>query len=181
MSNFPYLSSVALSLLLHHVYSLPSPLNPRVSNGLALTPPMGWNTYNHYSCSPTEAIVHSNTQALQSLGLQALGYNYVTVDCGWTLPDRFPNGTLQANPAIFPSGFPALGEFVHSLGFKFGVYSTGGIMDCMTGEPQQAGSLDHELVDAQTFFSWGADALKCKFVAISTIELEHRADYLNRR
>lgn len=121
---------------------------------------MGWNTYNHYSCSPTESIVHSNALALQSLGLQALGYHYVTIDCGWTLPNRTSTGKLQENAALFPSGFPAMAVFLHGLGFGFGVYSDGGTMDCMTGSPQQAGSLNNELIDAQTFFEWGADALK---------------------
>jgi alpha-galactosidase len=65
----------------------------------------------------------------------------VTVDCGWTLPNRTAAGALTWNPARFPSGYPALGTFVHGLGLKFGVYSDGGIEDCMTGSPVQAGSL----------------------------------------
>lgn len=81
MANFHSFVFVSLLSILQHVLS--TPLQPRLSNGLALTPPMGWNTYNHYSCSPTEAIVHSNAQALKTLGLAALGYHYVTIDCGW--------------------------------------------------------------------------------------------------
>jgi len=65
----------------------------------------------------------------------------VTVDCGWTLPNRTAEGTLTPNPAYFPNGYPALGEFLHGLGLKFGVYQDGGIKTCMTGEPTQAGSL----------------------------------------
>ena len=75
------------------------------------------------------------------LGLLALGYHYVTVDCGWTLPDRTENGTITWNPARFPSGYPALGEFIHGLGLKFGVYGDAGIQMCMTGEPAQVGDL----------------------------------------
>jgi alpha-galactosidase len=93
-------------------------------------------------CAPNETIVHSNAQALKDLGLAALGYNYVTVDCGWTLPNRTANGTLTWNPARFPSGGGAtLGNFVHGLGLKFGVYSDAGVQMCMTGDPVQAGSL----------------------------------------
>ncbi|KAB8296428.1 hypothetical protein EYC80_009172 [Monilinia laxa] len=135
-------------------------LQPRIDNGLAITPPMGWNSYNHYACSPNETIIHSNAQALVSLGLSALGYHYVTVDCGWTLPNRTSAGTLTWNPARFPSGYPALGEFIHGLGLGFGVYSDAGVQMCMVGNPAQVGSLFHELTDAQTFASWGADLLK---------------------
>jgi hypothetical protein len=63
------------------------------------------------------------------------------VDCGWTLPSRTENGTLTWNPARFPSGYPALGQFIHGLGLGFGVYQDAGIQTCMTGEPTQVGSL----------------------------------------
>ncbi|KAM3087115.1 hypothetical protein ACMFMG_001223 [Clarireedia jacksonii] len=110
-----------------------------------------WNSYNHYVCAPNESIVHSNAQALKDLGLADLGYNYVTVDCGWTLPNRAANGTLTWNTARFPSGFPALGDFIHGLGLKFGVYSDAGIQMCMTGDPVQVGSLyDNCYSDAAT-------------------------------
>lgn len=65
----------------------------------------------------------------------------MTVDCGWTLPNRTAEGTLTWNPALFPSGYPALGDFIHGLGLGFGVYSDGGVQMCMAGEPAQAGSL----------------------------------------
>lgn len=65
----------------------------------------------------------------------------MTVDCGWTLPNRTSSGTLTWNPARFPNGFPALGQFIHNLGFGFGVYSDAGVQMCMTGEPAQVGSL----------------------------------------
>ncbi|QDS73740.1 hypothetical protein FKW77_004773 [Venturia effusa] len=135
-------------------------LQPRLNNGLALKPIMGWNSYNHYSCSPNESIIHSNAQALVDLGLKAVGYHFVTVDCGWTVPKRSASGTLMPNPARFPSGYPALSDFIHSLGLGFGVYSDAGVKTCMVGEPQQAGSLFHEQQDAKTFASWGADLLK---------------------
>lgn len=90
-----------------------------------------WNSYNHYSCSPTEAIIHSNAQAVVDLGLQAKGYHYVTVDCGWTLPARIANGTMTWNPALFPSGYFALGQFLHARGLGFGVYADAGIQTCV--------------------------------------------------
>lgn len=100
-----------------------------------------WNSYNHYACAPNETIIRSNAQALVDSGLQARGYHFVVVDCGWTLPNRTTEGTLTWNPSRFPNGYPALGEFIHSLELGFGVYSDGGIKTCMLDEPEQAGSL----------------------------------------
>lgn len=83
----------------------------------------------------------SNAQAVVDLGLQAAGYHYVTIDCGWTLPTRAANGTLPWNPARFPNGPNALADFLHARGLGFGVNSDGGTHMCMTGTPAQAGSL----------------------------------------
>ena len=138
----------------------PRHLQKRLDNGLALTPPMGWNSYNHYACLPNQSIIESNAKAVVDLGLADLGYDYVTCDCGWTLPDRALDGTLPWNASLFPAGFPAMGSYIHSLGLKFGVYSDGGIQMCMNGLPNQTGSLGHETIDANTFASWGADLLK---------------------
>lgn len=85
--------------------------------------------------------MRSNAQALVDLGLKAKGYHFVTTDCGWTLPARDANGKLTWNPARFPTGLPALGQFIHSLGLGFGVYSDSGIKMCMVGPPEQVGSL----------------------------------------
>ncbi|GAB7362776.1 hypothetical protein MBLNU230_g3080t1 [Neophaeotheca triangularis] len=138
----------------------PNRLEKRLDNGLAQTPIMGWNSYNVYNCQPNQSVVQSNAQALVDLGLADLGYYYVTTDCGWTLPERNDDGTLPSNPQRFPDTLPVLGEFIHSLGLGFGVYSNLGIKMCMTGEPSQNGSLGYEELDANTFASWGADILK---------------------
>ncbi|KAK4580096.1 hypothetical protein LTR86_000298 [Recurvomyces mirabilis] len=135
-------------------------LDRRLNNGLALKPPMGWDSYNHYACIPNSSIVESNAKALVDLGLSDLGYHYVVTDCGWTVPDRTANGTLTWNETSFPDGFPAMGEYIHSLGLGFGAYSDAGIQMCMNGLPNQTGSLYHESMDAQTFASWGVDLLK---------------------
>lgn len=99
-----------------------------------------WNTYNHYSCSPNETIVQSNAQALVDLGLSSLGYRYVTTDCGWTVADRLPDGSLTWNETLFPQGFPAMGDFLHDLGLLFGVYQDSGILLCGS-PPNETGSL----------------------------------------
>ena len=89
-----------------------------------------------------------------------LGYDYVTTDCGWTIPHRTQNGTLTWNETLFPDGFPAMIEYIHSLGLSAGVYSDAGIQMCMVGLPNQTGSLGFEQIDADTFSAWGADLLK---------------------
>lgn len=96
------------------------------------------------------------------------------------MPNRTSNGTLTWNPDRFPNGYFALGDYIHGLGLKFGVYSDAGVQMCMTGTPAQVGSLckssmfydevwENELTisivyekeDLDTFVSWGADLLKC--------------------
>ena len=101
---------------------------------------ISWNTYNHYSCAPNETIVKSNAKALVDLGLADLGYRYVTTDCGWTVANRTAGGSLTWNETLFPSGFPALGEYIHGLGLLLGVYEDAGIRSCQTNI-EQAGSL----------------------------------------
>lgn len=150
-----------VTLLTLPALTLASPvIHKRLANGLALTPPMGWNSYNHYNCAPNQSIIHSNAEALVTLGLADLGYTFVTTDCGWTIPHRTADNKLTWNETLFPAGFPALGQYIHDLGLGFGVYSDGGIQMCMTGGVNQTGSLGHEDIDAETFVSWGADLLK---------------------
>ncbi|KAL4902715.1 alpha-galactosidase D [Aspergillus multicolor] len=136
-----------------------SPLKPRLDDGPALTPQMGWNTYNQYNCYPNESIVRENAQALLDTGLADLGYKYVTIDCGWGVDERLPDGTLTWNPDTFPSGFPAIGEWLHSQGLLFGVYGDSGILLCGS-PPNSTGNLYYEDIDARTFADWGADSLK---------------------
>ena len=96
-------------------------------------PLMGWNSYNAYGCDnpgPTEAILKSNAQGLVTRGLDKLGYTYVTPDCGWNSNFRDPSGQLVWNATRFPSGGKALGDYIHGLGLKFGVYSGGGYYQC---------------------------------------------------
>lgn len=94
------------------------------------TPPMGWNSYNAYNCNPTEDIMKTNAQALVSSGLSKFGYTYVTTDCGWASSSRNQQGRLQWDTSKFPSGGKELGDFLHGLGLKFGVYSGAGYYQC---------------------------------------------------
>jgi len=109
------------------------------SNVRSLTPPLGWNTYNKYGCTPTEEIVQNNAKGLVDLGLSKLGYKDVFVDCGWPTPNRDSQGRMQWNTTLFPSGPDALGDYLHGLGLNFGVYSGGGYLQC--GSTDQPASL----------------------------------------
>lgn len=133
-----------------------------LQNGVGVTPAMGYNPYNGFSCSTTEAIYHAQAQALVDLGLLALGYEYVNLDCGWQGKTRDSAGKFTWDTTILPSGPAALATFMHNLGLKFGVYSDGGFFACdaVGGTAHYLGSLGHETSDAATFASWGADYLK---------------------
>ncbi|KAF5317522.1 hypothetical protein D9619_013198 [Psilocybe cf. subviscida] len=133
-----------------------------LDNGVARTPPMGWNPYNAFSCETTEAQYHAAAHSLISLGLSDLGYKYLNLDCGWQGKTRNATGGFTWDTTILPSGVPALSSFVHSLGLKFGVYSDGGVFACdfVGGAAHYLGSLGHEVSDAASFASWGADYLK---------------------
>ncbi|KLO85179.1 related to alpha-galactosidase precursor [Fusarium fujikuroi] len=122
------------------------------------TPPMGWNSYNHYNCRPSEDIIKINAKGLVDLGFKDLGYSIVTVDCGWPSRDRDGEGRLQWNETLFPSGPKALGEYIHDLGLEFGLYSGAGYLQC--GSTDIPASLDYEEIDAKSFAEWGGDTLK---------------------
>ncbi|KIL93968.1 hypothetical protein FAVG1_02530 [Fusarium avenaceum] len=122
------------------------------------TPPMGWNSYNHYNCRPSEDIIKINAKGLVDLGFLDLGYSIVTVDCGWPSRNRDSQGRLQWNETLFPSGPKALGDYIHDLGLEFGLYSGAGYLQC--GSSDIPASLGYEEIDAKSFAEWGGDTLK---------------------
>ncbi|HLG75424.1 MAG TPA: malectin domain-containing carbohydrate-binding protein, partial [Ktedonobacteraceae bacterium] len=128
-----------------------------LNNGVALTPPMGWNNWNHFGCNATEDLVKQEADAMVSSGMKAAGYQYVNIDCGWKDSNRDSNGNLVADPSKFPDGIKALADYVHNDGLKLGIYTDVGATDCVSDQP---GSLNHEQQDANTFASWGIDYLK---------------------
>lgn len=129
----------------------------------ALTPPLGWNSWNSFGCGITEAQVRQAADAMVSSGLKAAGYQYVVVDDCWFDPQRDAAGDLRANPTKFPSGMKALGDYIHGKGLKFGIYQAPNEKTCAQGVgtyPGSTGSKGHEAQDAATFASWGVDYLK---------------------
>lgn len=120
---------------------------------LAATPPMGWNSWNHFAGKVTEADVRAAADAMVSSGMRDVGYVYVNVDDTWQ-GQRDPQGRIHPN-SRFPD-MRALADFVHSKGLKFGIYSSPGPKTCAGYE----GSYGHEEQDAQTYAEWGVDFLK---------------------
>ncbi|KAM7271147.1 hypothetical protein ACFE04_030361 [Oxalis oulophora] len=128
-----------------------------LANGLASTPPMGWNSWNHFGCQIDEKIIKKTADALVSTGLAKLGYIYVNIDDCWGESSRDQNGNLVPKNSTFPSGIKALADYVHGKGLKLGIYGDAGYSTCSRKMP---GSLGHEERDANTFASWGIDYLK---------------------
>jgi alpha-galactosidase len=133
---------------------LPLPeLRDLPDNGLARTPPMGWNSWNKFHDKFDDATVRQMADAMVSSGMRDAGYTYIIVDEGWS-SYRDKNGNITGN-ARFPD-MKALADYVHSKGLKIGIYSSPGPQVC--GGYQ--GSYGHEEQDAKTFAEWGYDYLK---------------------
>jgi alpha-galactosidase len=127
-----------------------------IHNGLGLTPQMGWNTWNKFACGITEDLIKQTADKIVEMGLDKVGYTYVNIDDCWNAVERDSQGRMQADPVTFPSGMKALGDYIHSKGLKFGIYSSAGTNTC----EGRAGSLGREQIDADTWASWGVDYLK---------------------
>lgn len=123
---------------------------------VALTPPMGWNTYNCFGGRINEAKVMAIADAMVKSGMKAAGYQYIVLDDGWMTGKRDGQGHIIVDSAKFPRGIKAVADYVHSLGLKFGLYSSPGRYTCM----RLMGSLGHEQEDADDYAAWGVDFLK---------------------
>jgi alpha-galactosidase len=126
-----------------------------LNNGLALTPPMGWNSWNKFGCKIEEKIVREIADAMVSTGMRDAGYQFIVIDDCWQV-DRDSKGTIIVDGKAFPSGIKALADYVHSKGLKFGIYSDAGTKTC-AGRP---GSWGYEFQDARQYAEWGVDYLK---------------------
>jgi len=126
-----------------------------IDKGLALTPPMGWNSWNKFGCNVNEEMIRGMADAMITSGMKDAGYQYLNIDDCWQL-SRDKDGNIVADPQHFPSGMKALADYVHSKGLKFGVYSDAGSKTC-AGRP---GGRGHEFQDGLMYASWGVDYLK---------------------
>lgn len=121
--------------------------------------PMGWNSWNTFGSNISDQLIRDTAKIMKEKGYLEAGYEYIVIDDCWSLRERDENGRLVPDPEKFPHGMKDLSDYVHSLGFKFGMYSCAGVRTC-AGYPS---SFDHEFVDAKTFAEWGVDYLKYDF------------------
>lgn len=142
--------------------------------GIALTPPMGWNSWNKFACDIDENLVKQIADAMAATGMKDAGYTYINIDDCWH-GERDSLGFIHPNPQHFPSGMKALSDYVHSKGLKLGIYSDAGWKTC-GGRP---GSRGYEFQDAMTYASWGIDYLKYDWC--NTEALNAEGAYLTMR
>lgn len=142
-------------------------LTIRCGDLIALTPPMGWNSWNCWGLSVSEEKVRSSAQALIDKGLADHGWTYMNIDDGWEDSARGKNGEIVTN-SKFPN-MKGLGDWLHQRGLKFGIYSSPGDRTC----GGYLGSYKHEMQDASTYADWGIDYLKYDWCSYETV---HRAE-----
>lgn len=125
------------------------------AQGLAMTPQMGWSTWNKFAGNINEQVIRDMADVMVEKGLRDAGYIYLNIDDCWH-GERDEDGFIQVDAERFPSGMKALADYVHSKGLKLGIYSDAGCKTC-AGRP---GSQGHEYQDALTYARWGIDYLK---------------------
>ena len=123
--------------------------------GLANTPQMGWNSWNKFEDKINEQLIRETADVMVEKGLLEAGYVYLNLDDCWH-GERDEKGFIHENAEKFPSGMKALGDYIHSKGLKFGIYSDAGTKTCGC----YPGSFGHEYQDAYVYASWGVDYLK---------------------
>ncbi|MBC8108783.1 MAG: NPCBM/NEW2 domain-containing protein [Anaerolineae bacterium] len=139
---------------------------------LALTPPMGWNSWNVWGTSVDAAKIRAAADALVSSGLAAHGYSYINIDDAWE-GSRDEQGNIRTNEKF--GDMKALADYVHAKGLKLGIYSSPGPKTCAGFE----GSFNHEEQDARTWASWEIDYLKYDWCSCTS--KDHKAPYATMR
>lgn len=117
-----------------------------------------------------EDLIKQVADAMVSSGLREAGYTYLNIDDCWMSPQRNANGHLLPHPKRFPNGMKALGDYIHSRGLRFGIYSCAGYNTC-EGWPASFG---HEMTDAADWASWGVDYLKYDFCGLDKVPSEQK-------
>jgi len=134
---------------------------------LALTPPLGWNSWNVWGPSVDDAKVRAAADWMVKSGLAAHGYQYINIDDAWEAAERDEDGRIRGNEK-FPD-MKALADYVHSKGLKLGIYSSPGPKTC----GGYLGSYEHERLDAKTYAEWGIDFLKYDWCSYDQVAPDH--------
>jgi alpha-galactosidase len=122
---------------------------------VALTPPMGWNSWNLFEEEVSDKLIREIADALVTTGMVQAGYQYIVLDDYW-VGGRNAHNELFPDPVRFPNGIKALADYVHAKGLKLGIYSDAASLTC----GGVTGSYNFEELDATTFAKWGIDYLK---------------------
>jgi alpha-galactosidase len=138
-----------------------------LENGLARTPPMGWNSWNKFGCNVSEKLIKEMADAVVTSGMKDAGYQYVVIDDCWQV-SRDAEGNIVPDPQRFPSGMKVVADYIHSKGLKFGIYSDAGTGTCQ----DRPGSRGYEFQDARQYAAWGVDYLKYDWCNHSTQEVK---------
>ena len=154
------------TLMAASLVAVAAPAAQALDNDLALTPPMGWNSWNQFYCNGGDGLT---AEALMKVaddivatGLDEVGYEYVVLDDCFQ-DGRDENGVIQVDAERFPDGIKPVADYIHSQGLKFGIYSVPGDQTCanrFNGYTPDIGSYGYEQIDAETFAEWGVDYLK---------------------
>ncbi|MFA7229580.1 MAG: putative Ig domain-containing protein, partial [Melioribacteraceae bacterium] len=151
-----------------------------IGDKIALTPPMGWNSWNVWGLAIDQNKVIASAKVYKEKGLMNHGWTYINIDDGWEIPGNSSDRKRDANGDIIcNSKFPdmkALGDSIHSLGLKFGIYSSPGPLTC----GGYTGSYQYEINDARAYASWGIDYLKYDWCSYDEIAENHSLTELKK-
>jgi alpha-galactosidase len=145
-----------------------------VGDKLALTPPMGWNSWNCWGLAVDDQKIREAADAIKESGLIDYGWQYINIDDGWEADTRNAQGELLGNEK-FPD-FHGLCDYVHNQGLKIGIYSSPGPHTC----GGHLGSYGHELMDVNTWVDWGIDYLKYDWCGYENIAVDHSLSELKK-
>ncbi|NP_001040191.1 alpha-N-acetylgalactosaminidase precursor [Bombyx mori] len=161
---------ILVFLTISHSYAL--------NNGLAMTPPMGWLTWERLRCITdcekypneciSESLIKRTADLMVSEGYLDAGYEYLGIDDCWLEKTRDDKGRLVPDRKRFPNGMKAIADYIHSKGLKFGMYEDYGNLTC-AGYP---GVLGNEKIDINTFVEWEIDYLKLDGCYIDPIQMD---------
>lgn len=129
-----------------------------LDNGLAIVPPMGWNSWNHFGKGGfDETTIYETIDAMVTSGMRDAGYTYVVLDGGWRDNHLGLDGELLPHPKRFPNGIKPIADYAHAKGLKLGLHTCPGETDCGR---DPVGGLGREILHVSQFVEWGVDFVK---------------------